>query len=493
MASTRRTYNTQQIYFDQLQANDRRIQQLERGLNADRLIVSNGTSDERVRFKRDAKAWAMENKERQAAIAHQDTIRRRAEHIRKNMQTESLAKALREMEDDKNRAAGYRLKIEEEPELRELRRQLEAARVSKGLKTQMGHKEEVLKTVTQTRRLEGIESQQLELEQQEKEAETARQAMEEKALYAKQLEGQLTEKELARLAELEIKREEAAQIDRIIMLIEQEEEHAMVQAEAKKAQLRSEEDRFIQERDGLRYQRMQAEREESERVRAEAEKLEQRQSNNKAEFTQRQANLELLQTQMAETIRQKKESAEEIERLRQELYEEEYKEMLYMEEDAQQQKLANQRAEMISHHQQHMQFVEQARQQMEQEDREFQAAMMEKFARDDRLEQMSAQKRRMKSLAHGRDVQLMMEERKARQLHETQQKLNEHRELIAMEEARRDQIEVERRRILAEFAAADDMAGHLPKGVIREDDIDLLGPTMRGAYTHRPGSEEDFF
>lgn len=490
MAAARRTYATQQIYFDQLQANDRKIQQLERGLNSERLIASNQTSDERVRFKRDAKSWAMENNERQKAQTIQETQRRRAELIRKNMQTESLAIALRSMEDDKNRASGYRMKVEEEPELRELRRQLEAARVSKGLKTQIGDREEVLKTVTQTRRLEAVEMQQMVDEQRQNDVEKVQQAIEERQLYARHLDGQLNEREEARLAELETKRLEAEQIDRIIQLIEQEDEHAAAVSHEKKAVQRSEEAQFVDLRNRQRQQVVQYDLADEQRAKTEAELLDQRTLAQKEKFSEKQANLDMLQTQMANTIREKNQSADEIERLRQELYEEEYKELLLLEEDAKQDKLAHQRRERIADHHQHMQFVEQTRQRMLQEDTEFRDAMMEKFARDDRIEQMTAQKRRMKSLEHGREVAAMMEERKTRQLHEIQQKQNEHKEMIAMEEARRDQIEAERRRILAEFAAEDDMAGHVPKGVIRDDDLSLLGPTMRDAYTRRPGSDE---
>ena len=51
----------------------------------------------------------------------------------------------------------------------------------------------------------------------------------------------------------------------------------------------------------------------------------------------------------------------------------------------------------------------------------FRRAMMEKFAVDDKVEQMNAQKRRMRQLEHKRAVQLLIEERRARKEFERQQ------------------------------------------------------------------------
>jgi hypothetical protein len=56
----------------------------------------------------------------------------------------------------------------------------------------------------------------------------------------------------------------------------------------------------------------------------------------------------------------------------------------------------------------------------EEEDR-FRVAMMEKFANDDKVEQMNAQKRRMKKIEHQREVERLLEERRVRKEFERQQ------------------------------------------------------------------------
>ena len=78
--------------------------------------------------------------------------------------------------------------------------------------------------------------------------------------------------------------------------------------------------------------------------------------------------------------------------------------------------------------------------------------MMEKFAADDRLEQMNAQRRRMKQAEHRRAVEQLIEERRKRAEFERQQALYGREEEIKEEEAHRALIEEERQRLLKEHA-----------------------------------------
>lgn len=62
--------------------------------------------------------------------------------------------------------------------------------------------------------------------------------------------------------------------------------------------------------------------------------------------------------------------------------------------------------------QEEMAFKEMRRQAEKQEEEEFSKMMMAQFAENDRIEQMNAQKRRMKQLEHKRAVEKMMEDRR---------------------------------------------------------------------------------
>jgi len=59
--------------------------------------------------------------------------------------------------------------------------------------------------------------------------------------------------------------------------------------------------------------------------------------------------------------------------------------------------------------------VKDAKKQLEKsEDERFRQEMLAKFAEDDRIEQMNAQKRRMKQLEHKRAVEALIDDRRAR-------------------------------------------------------------------------------
>ena len=87
--------------------------------------------------------------------------------------------------------------------------------------------------------------------------------------------------------------------------------------------------------------------------------------------------------------------------------------------------------------------------------------MMAKFAEDDRIEQMNAQKRRMKQLEHKRAVEQLIEDRRAQFAADREKELDERREAERMEQFRRQIIEEERQKLLQEHAVR--LLGYLPK------------------------------
>ena len=86
---------------------------------------------------------------------------------------------------------------------------------------------------------------------------------------------------------------------------------------------------------------------------------------------------------------------------------------------------------------------------------------MAKFAEDDRIEQMNAQKRRMKQLEHKRAVEQLIEDRRAQFAADREKELDERREAERMEQFRRQIIEEERQKLLQEHAVR--LLGYLPK------------------------------
>lgn len=87
--------------------------------------------------------------------------------------------------------------------------------------------------------------------------------------------------------------------------------------------------------------------------------------------------------------------------------------------------------------------------------------MMAKFAEDDRIEQMNANKRRMKQLEHKRAVEKLIDDRKVQFAADRERELEERREEERMEAFRKQIIEEERQKLLREHAMR--LLGYLPK------------------------------
>ncbi|CBY21899.1 unnamed protein product [Oikopleura dioica] len=123
------------------------------------------------------------------------------------------------------------------------------------------------------------------------------------------------------------------------------------------------------------------------------------------------------------------------------------------------------------------------------EEEEYRRQMMEKFAEDDRIEQMNAQKRRMKQLEHKRAVEEIIQHRRDQHKLEHEAELADREREKAEARRRAEIIEEERQKLLA--AHAKNVLGYLPKGVIRDnDDIARLGTAYADAYA--PTSRRDF-
>lgn len=75
-------------------------------------------------------------------------------------------------------------------------------------------------------------------------------------------------------------------------------------------------------------------------------------------------------------------------------------------------KKIRQRLMMQQSHREQMAFKEMRKEAEKEEEAAYRETMLAKFAEDDRIEQMNAQKRRMKQLEHRRAVEKLIEERK---------------------------------------------------------------------------------
>ena len=97
------------------------------------------------------------------------------------------------------------------------------------------------------------------------------------------------------------------------------------------------------------------------------------------------------------------------------------------------------------------------------------------------------QRRRMKKEVHKRAVQLMLEERRVKRENEKLSRAEEIRQKDHEEMEKRRIIEEERQRMLKQNI--DKLVGHIPKGILSEDDIDVLGGRLKTIYKERPSHD----
>jgi hypothetical protein len=193
---------------------------------------------------------------------------------------------------------------------------------------------------------------------------------------------------------------------------------------------------------------------------------------------------------MGEEAARTRREADEMDRVRQELYEEEMRVAVEERARADVEKQRRMRVELQRDRTNLLERTARAKEEAAVEEQEFRQAMMEKFAQDDKLEQLSAQKRRMKGLEHRRSIEALIDDRRARIEHERELEEKAQMQEQDRESIRRAVIEQERQRMLREHAVK--LLGYLPKGVITGDaDLDLLGDDFKERYSRRPDPDDD--
>ena len=113
---------------------------------------------------------------------------------------------------------------------------------------------------------------------------------------------------------------------------------------------------------------------------------------------------------------------------------------------------------------------------------------MEKYAEDERIEQLNDQKRRIKQQEHKRAVDAMIADRREQRARDAAEELELDKMQDEFEQYRQEVIEQERQRLLREHAA--NLIGYLPRGVLRDEkDLDLFDEEFKAKF--RPQADMD--
>ncbi|KAJ3281715.1 hypothetical protein HK104_011316 [Borealophlyctis nickersoniae] len=459
-------------------------------LNQDAVFRKNLDSDDRVENKRRLRNQQTRQEELRTQETFIETARRRMERELMLRKEEELVKEVERIRHEQLREEKLRQSIRENSvELRELEKKLNYAYMNKERALQKQQKEvQVEQDKAKEAELIADMNRRVEIEKQ-RELEKEREAYERGVLYHQALHEQLAEHEARKEAEFEQFLREKAMVDEIVRRIMMEDEREARRRLEKQQETKQFIEDFMTEReDWRRKEKMRQEAENrkiEEYARLQLQREEEQQQQKKKADDEKNIIYDKL---AAEMERQEREKAE-LEQLRIELYQQEQEDAARRRDQASfpdygirfSTASIRKRLELIdAYREQILQKRFRAMQEREAEE-EFRQKMMAKYAEDERIEQLNAQKRRMKQLEHKRAVDALVEQRRLLLKEEYERMMEVEKREGELEQYRQEVIEQERQRLLREHAA--NLLGYLPKGVLRDDkDLELFDEEFRRKF-----------
>ncbi|ESO10787.1 hypothetical protein HELRODRAFT_167287 [Helobdella robusta] len=439
--------------------------------------------DERAVQRRNWREKMMEVDEaekRDAYFKHQESERLRRERQEEEERMEEEAKRMNE---EKIRNEKIRQKIvSNNEELKKLERQIQAAYAMKSMQEQMkkhgvSKQQEVAKDIEYAKILE-----EQNKKTNEKMMEDERMKLMASESYKKDLQLQ---KQTSELLKQEMRNKmmdwDKHLVDEEVRKIKEEDETSAQLARERRENYRKaiEEDEMTTAKMKM-MMKMKTMMEEERIERYEKEKMLEEERRRNVRVEQNVAK-ERVKNELAARLKEEQEQRDELEQARLLLSQEELEQRHKINEQEKEIKRLREREELQRVREEMMMMRERMRRRDKEEEELFKKEMMLKFAEGDRLEQMNAQKQRLKRLEHQRQIEMMLEDKRKHQemLREQELKALENEERIkAIEKLI---VEEERKKLLK--LHAPNLIGYLPKGVIRdENDLQMLGPDFIDSY-----------
>lgn len=483
--TVRMTANLRQQMVERSRRQDQAREDSLKQLHRENLEDAQIMADERVQDKRLLRA--MQEMQREQDM-QESLLRAERNRILKDQQVaqeENLARELERRKLEQTRDEKMRQQIRETSlELRELESKLKAAYMNKERAAQIAekdaHKYDEMKRDAEIARMMKEENERASGAEQEREMERYK----EMVRYQQELERQLEEQEMKKQKAYEEFLKEKLMIDEIVRKI-YEEDQKEIEREMRKQQMTQQYiNEFKKSREEWKLRERERMEEENRKIMEYASLQRERDEAHHLAMKEREEAMGEVQKALAEEISRRDNERVEMERVRLELHLEEQEEKEREKEKMAVERRIRQKVELQSQHAQQMHFKALRVQAEQDEEEQFRQQMLAKYAEDDRIEQMNAQKRRMKQAEHKRSVEGLLEQRRAQYAEEREREVAERLEDKRMEDFRKNIVEEERRRLLQEHATR--LLGYLPKGVIQgQEDLDMLGPEFRQAYTRR--------
>ncbi|CAH1101275.1 unnamed protein product [Psylliodes chrysocephalus] len=365
---------------------------------------------------------------------------------------------------------------ENAPELRDLERKLKAAYVNKALAAQIAQKEAVKLN-------EKIHDAQCYdamtkawVTEKEHNNHLKQKDMIKKAEYKKDLQEQLIMREKSKRYLYEEYLREKKLIDDVIKRIHDEDEKAAEEKWCRMKRTQKEIVAFKKAQEKWKKKRMDEIEEENRRIEEYLLEISTRQDVRAQEEAKKQAEKEKLLDKMALDVAKMREAKKERDAIIQELKEEELRlkqENRYKDELKKKLKL---KLEAKSGLMDQMKEVEEKRKRDQEEEKKYKEEILAKMIEDEKLEQLSAQRKRLKLIQMRKDVEKLLEERRAKHAEEFQLQIAIEEEVNREAERRDKIIEEERVKMLQEHV--QHLSGYLPKGLLRPEDLPYLSPDI---------------
>lgn len=488
MASTRRLNVTTQMQ-DRQRAETRRLDMQRDNtllkVRNDQLIVANATSDNRVETKRLLHHLKKEEDERAFYDNYEKEKLRRETLQQQREQEEALAKELEAAQLKTIREEKIRKQLRDNSEeLRLLEKKLKVAALTKERDAILETKRATANTAVQNELVEIQNTNQAIEEAFYAEEEARRQGILGHYAYKEELAVQIREDEAKKQKTFEEYQEEQRMVDAICAKVREEERVKKEKADQLTLHYKAENLAFKEQQKVYAKMRLEEWEADNERVRKEIDDLRQREEDWKKSLKEKKSAKEAVVSKAGEGLFREYAERQEMDAVREDLQ---------IEENMEQNRKWNQeniekRIRLKHEAKQNMMEAQAATEERKAaealEEQAFQRAMHEKFAREDRLDQMNAQKARLKHQEHVREVGKLVEERRQRKALEREQEQQGKRDFENHIKEQNRIIEEERAKIIKEHAAT--LLGYLPKGTIRnKGDLDLMDDAFKDHYLKR--------
>lgn len=442
-------------------------------------------SDQKAATKNFLRSMTQQQQEKQMEEALIKAERDNQLRCQQKEQEEKLASEMERIRLETDRDERIRRQVRENSlELRELETKLRDAYTAKELKAQMAEKQAkeydaALRDAEITNRMK-LETERAEELDRKKEQERYA----DQIRYQQDLERQMEEVEKKKQEAYEEFLKEKLMVDEVVRKLHEEDERETQEKLAKVAAMKKFIDEFVHARQEWKEREKKIMEDENKRIARFALEQQEREAirlANKKEALDKGAKLlqELTQKMMAE-----RNAREEMDRAILDLAEEEKEVEAREKEMADFEKRVRERLSMQRAYRNAMETKAAKDEAERQEEEEMRAIMMAKFAEDDRIEQMNAQKRRLKQQEHKREVEKMIMERRAQHEKTKAEERAAFEAHMNMEEERLKIVEEERQKLIQKHA--EKLLGFLPRGVLRDrNDVDRLGPAFQENYKPR--------